>query len=66
MALITNSTKRSIDLIVPFTLAGWVFYDAYAKKGIKDWKPALIMSLIVLAAAYLVTTQVTRLMDDKE
>jgi hypothetical protein len=66
MDIISNNTRKSLNLLVPFALAGWVFYDSFVKKGKTDWKNSGIMSLIVFLCCYIVVTQTTRLLVSEE
>jgi hypothetical protein len=66
MALITQEQRKSLNIIVPFAIGGWVFYSAYVKKGKTDWKNAGLMALIVFACCYIVTTQTTKIFAPEE
>lgn len=61
--LITSDQRSSIKLVVPFALAGWVFYSGYAKKGKTDWQGSGMMALIVFVCAYIVTSQTLKFMN---
>lgn len=62
MSLISNDTRKAMNLVIPFGISGWVFYDTYSKKGQGDWKGAAIIAVVVFACCYIVTTQVSRLL----
>ncbi len=66
MALINTEQRRAFNLIVPFGLAGFVFYQGYASKGKTDWRSSGMMALIVFACSYIVITQTTRLLSDTD
>lgn len=66
MALINQEQRRALNLIIPFGIAGYVFWSGYAKKGKENWKSAGIMAAIVFACCYIVTTQTTRLLSNNE
>lgn len=57
MALLTQEQSKTLKIIVPFTLAGYVFYSGYASKGKTDYKASFMMSLIIFIIAYIVVSQ---------
>ena len=66
MGIITQEQRRAINLIIPFALAGYVFYSSYAKKGKTDWKNSGMMAIIIFICAYVVITQTTKMLSSNE
>lgn len=62
MNFFTIENRNTLKVIIPFAIAGYVFYSAYAKKGKTDWQNAGMMSLIVFFASYIVVSQTGKLM----
>lgn len=61
MQLINDEHRRTLNILVPFALAGLTFYQGYAKKGKTDYKSAFMMAFIVFIFALIVTSQATKL-----
>lgn len=57
-----QENRNALKLIIPFAIAGYVFYSAYAKKGKTDWRNSGMMALIVFFASYIVVSQTGRLL----
>lgn len=61
MKLINEEQARSINILIPFALAGLTFYQGYAKKGKTDYKSAFMMSAIIFIFSLVVTSQATKI-----
>lgn len=66
MALLSTEQSKGMKLIIPFALAGYVFYSGYAKKGKTDWKGSGMMALIIFICAYIVVSQTLRFLSPAE
>lgn len=55
---INQSQKSSVDLIVPFGIAGIAFYMMYKRTG--KYQESGIIALIVAAVGYIITSQITK------